>query len=88
MANEIKHKKVNRWLIAVLGILIVVAVSVAISNKKEAADPTFTAAPPIVATPGHPIVLHTKSQEEMAMEDSGASVPVHPGASGQPAAKP
>ena len=58
----------QKWMIAVLGILIVIAVIVAISNKKEAADPTITAAPPIVATPGHPIVPHTKSPEVMAMQ--------------------
>ncbi|MCW3059602.1 MAG: hypothetical protein JWQ02_1423 [Capsulimonas sp.] len=67
-------RPVNKWLVAGLGALIIIAILFAIANKKEASDPTLTAAPPIVATPGHPIVLHTKSPEAMAMQMQQAGV--------------
>ena len=86
-----KNSPVNKRLIVVLGILvgvaIIIATIVATSSKKEAADPTLTAAPPIVATPGHPIVIHGKSPEAMAlqMQQNGMTPPAD--ASGQPVTK-
>lgn len=88
MATGAKKSQVNLWLIASLGILIVIGILVAISNKKEASDPTLTAAPPIVATPGHPIAVLRASPEVMALKMKEIGTPVPAGASRQPAAKP
>ncbi|BDI29730.1 hypothetical protein CCAX7_17810 [Capsulimonas corticalis] len=86
-AHAKKKIPVNTWLIAGLGVLIVIAIVFAISNKRESVDPTLTAAPPIVATPGHPIVLHTKSPEAMAKQMQQAGIAPPADASGQPSAK-
>ena len=82
-----KKRPVNLWLIAVLGVLIVIGISFAISNKNQAADPTITAAPPNVAPPGHPIVTLRKSPEAMALQMREAGMTGPTGASGQPTAK-
>ena len=74
------------WLIAILGGLIVVAAVSTILNNKKPADPTLTAAPPIVATPEHPIILHTKSPEVLALEMKQNGMPIPGDKTGQPTA--
>jgi hypothetical protein len=66
---------VNPWMLAALGVLAVVAVAMFVSNKRASADPSLTAAPPIVSTPEHPIILHTKSPELYEREMDQAGVP-------------
>lgn len=66
----------TKWLVGALGVLVLVAIVVGLTRHSDASDPLLTAAPKIVSTPDHPIVIHTKSPEVYAREMEQAGVPM------------
>jgi flagellar basal body-associated protein FliL len=66
---EVKSKNmISVWLIIALALVIVVCIVFTTASNSKHLDPTLTAAPPIIATPGHPIVPSTKSAAALAEE--------------------
>ena len=63
----------NTWLFVVLGVLAFVGVIVFFVNRGGEKDPTFDAAPKVVSTPDHPIVIHTKSPEVLRLQEGGST---------------
>ncbi len=72
-ANE--RNPLTVWLIVALIVLALIAGALAMSRHAEQSDPTLTAAPKIVSTPDHPIVIHAKSPEVYEKEMEQAGVP-------------
>lgn len=68
--NE-KKQQINIPLITALALVLFIWIAIAIGSKAQKPDPTLTAAPPTIATPGHPLTLMRPSPEKIKAEEDG-----------------